>query len=153
MKGGEDELFSKSSIFTQNTRNPTLLPPLLQPYSWLVHITCFPSESTFPRTLASWHALGKLRKWSLWSYKKIQLIAEHWGKCQQPVQTKERREKPEYIQDVSLVKDSNKQNNLCYFGSLISLLFYIIFVTLAWCLMAFSGPEGFSSRAGEKEKQ
>lgn len=33
----------------------------LQPYSWRVHITCFPFESTFPRTLAFWHAVGKLK--------------------------------------------------------------------------------------------
>lgn len=33
----------------------------LQPYSWRVHITCFPFESTFPRTLASWHGVGKLK--------------------------------------------------------------------------------------------
>lgn len=33
----------------------------LQPYSQRAHITCFPFESTFPRALASWGAVGKLR--------------------------------------------------------------------------------------------
>lgn len=33
----------------------------LQPYSWRVHITCFPSELTFPRALAPWRAVGKLK--------------------------------------------------------------------------------------------
>lgn len=33
----------------------------LQPYSWRVHITCFPLELTFPRTLAPWRAVGKLK--------------------------------------------------------------------------------------------
>lgn len=52
----------------------------LQPYSWRVHITCFPFESTFPRTLASWHGVGKLKgKKSLHILKKTLLLAKPQG--------------------------------------------------------------------------